>query len=233
MEFDALSWNVVFLAATLGIVHTAAGPDHYLPFVMLARARRWSTRRMLSITALCGAGHVVSSLALGLLGVLLGVAVGSLETVEGGRGGIAAWAMVAFGAAYAIWGLRRAYRQRRDLALHDHGHGHVHIHTGGRKPHAHPVRADASFWALFMVFVLGPCEPMIPLFMLPASQGRWELASVAAVVFCACTLATMLVITAVARAGFERLPLGPLERWLHPVSGGVIAAAGLLMVYGF
>lgn len=233
MEFDPLSQNVVLLAATLGVVHTAAGPDHYLPFVMLARARRWSTRKMLAITAACGVGHVASSLLLGLIGVMLGIAVGSLEMVEGSRGGLAAWAMVAFGAAYALWGLRRIYRQRRNLALHDHGHGHVHIHSDSGRSHRHAVPEDASFWALFLVFVLGPCEPMIPLFMLPASQGRWQLASVAAIVFCVCTLATMLVTVAIARAGFERLPLGPLERWLHPVSGVVIAAAGLLMVYGF
>jgi hypothetical protein len=29
-------------AGTLGFFHTLFGPDHYLPFIMMARARRWS-----------------------------------------------------------------------------------------------------------------------------------------------------------------------------------------------
>ena len=43
-----------FTAASIGVVHTLLGPDHYLPFVALARTRRWSTARTAAVTAACG-----------------------------------------------------------------------------------------------------------------------------------------------------------------------------------
>ena len=58
---------LMWTAATIGFIHTLAGPDHYLPFVMMARARQWSQRKTLWITLLCGIGHVLSSVVLGPL----------------------------------------------------------------------------------------------------------------------------------------------------------------------
>ena len=37
-------------AASIGVVHTLLGPDHYLPFVAMAKARGWSLARTLRIT---------------------------------------------------------------------------------------------------------------------------------------------------------------------------------------
>jgi len=31
-------------AATLGFFHTVFGPDHYVPFIVMARARQWLSR---------------------------------------------------------------------------------------------------------------------------------------------------------------------------------------------
>jgi len=36
---DGLSLSVLLAAAGVGIVHTLLGPDHYLPFLTLARVR--------------------------------------------------------------------------------------------------------------------------------------------------------------------------------------------------
>jgi hypothetical protein len=80
---------------------------------------------------------------------------------------------------------------------------------------------------LFIVFVLGPCEPLIPLFVLPASRGDWGLAALTGAVFGAITIACMLALVLVGHAGLARLPLGPLERWSHAMAGGVIVASGL------
>ncbi len=232
MDVDILSWNVILAAVGIAVLHTAVGPDHYLPFVMIGRARRWSLRRTLLVTAACGAGHVLSSLLLGFVGIFLGVMSSRLAAVEAQRGELAAWALVAFGIAYALWGVRHALRRRKGLELHQHG-GHVHLHSHGNDAHGHSGQPgpDASFWTLFAIFVLGPCEPLIPLFILPASTGRWSLAVVAAATFGVVTVATMLVLTAVARAGIERLPLGPLETWSHSLAGVIIAGSGLAVIF--
>jgi sulfite exporter TauE/SafE len=232
---DGLTLTMVFGAAGVALLHTAIGPDHYLPFVMLGRARRWSLRKTLAITALCGLGHVLSSLLLGGIGIAAGVAIGAIEEVEGSRGELAAWALFWVGIAYALWGVRHARRRRIGLEIHRHGEV-VHLHGDGDHGHGH-VHARAgegtTFWALFIVFVLGPCEPLIPLFALPASQGDWGAALVAGLVFGVVTIAAMLAITAAMLAGAARLPLGPLERWSHALAGGVIASsAGAVLFLG-
>lgn len=89
-------------AATLGFVHTVLGPDHYLPFVAMAKARNWSRAKTVAITAVCGFGHVASSVVLGFIGILAGAAVFRLEALEAVRGNLAGWLLLAFGFAYFL-----------------------------------------------------------------------------------------------------------------------------------
>lgn len=228
---DALNWTLLLAAAAIGVTHTALGPDHYVPFVLLARTRGWSRARTCWITALCGIGHVLSSLLLGSVGLALGVGVGRLEAWEWGRGNLAAWCLVAFGLAYAAWGARKAFRERRGFEPHTHD-DHVHLHGGGDRPHRHarPAATDVTFWTMFAIFVLGPCEPLIPLFVLPASRGDWMLAAAAAVVFGVATVGVMVGVTLLGISGLRRLRLAPLAAWSHTLAGGIIAAAGLAVV---
>jgi sulfite exporter TauE/SafE len=229
---DGFSWVIIGSAAGLALLHTVLGPDHTLPFVMLARARRWSITKTLSITFACGLGHVASSFVLGGIGLALGYGVSQLEGAESLRGDLAAWALIIFGFAYALWGLRIAIRKKAGIVPHSH-HGHVHIHSHGEHDHQHRSedRSGTTFWALFIVFVLGPCEPLIVFFMEPASRGNWSLALTAGLVFAVVTLATMLTLVGVALAGFQRLRLGGLERWSHALAGGIIATSGLAVVF--
>ena len=226
------SLSVLAAAAGVAFLHTLLGPDHYLPFIVLARARSWTKTRTLVVTAICGFGHVASSVILGGLGVVFGVAMARIEGVEGGRGDLAAWVLVAFGLAYAAWGLRHALRRNKGIKTHDH-HGHIHLHTHGDTDHSHQhgMGSKLTFWALFLIFVLGPCEPLIPLFVLPASRGDWGLAAATAVVFTIVTLTTMIGLTAAALAGAKQIRLGPLERWSHTLAGTVVAASGLAILF--
>ena len=232
---DGLTLTLALGAAGVAFVHTAIGPDHYLPFVMLGRARRWSLRKTLVITGLCGLGHVASSLVLGGLGIAAGMAPGAVEEIEGGRGGLAAWALFWVGIAYLLFGLRHAHRHRAGLAVHRHG-DIVHLHADGEVPHAHEEVEQgerATFWTLLLVFVLGPCEPLIPLFALPASEGDWSAATAAGLVFAVVTIATILGITAVLLAGVSAVRLGSFERWTHALAGGVVASsAGAVLFLG-
>ena len=230
---DGFSWSLLVAAAGVALVHTALGPDHYLPFVMLARARRWSARRTAAVTALCGLGHVASSVLLGGVGVLLGVGVARLERADATRGSLAAWALVALGLAYGVWGLRKALRHSSGIEPHAHD-GEVHLHVRGDRPHHHGHAADksrAGFWTLFAIFVLGPCEPLIPLFILPASRGRWGLAALSAFVFGVTTIGVMVSLTLLQHAGLSRIRLGALEKWSHALAGLVIATSGLTILF--
>ena len=224
-------------AAGVGVVHTLLGPDHYLPFVVLGRARGWSGARTAGVTLACGLAHVISALALGLGGIALGATVAHLTHVESLRGTLTAWLLIAVGTVYGAWGLRRALRGDRHVHLHPQPLAHAHAHQRGAAHH-HPHGAHdhqpqewrtLTPWVLFAVFVLGPCEPLIPLVMVPAAAGSVAGVVVAATVFAATTLLAMLVAVTVGRRGVDLLPLGALERYMHAAAGVVILVSGLGM----
>ena len=239
MVIDGLSFSLLVATGGVAVTHTLLGPDHYLPFLMLARARRWSRRRAVAVSVLCGAGHVLASLALATLGIGLGFAVARLEQAERARGDLSAWVLIAFGAAFGLWGARRSLREARGLRLHDHG-GRIHLHARADAGHGHAGhghaghgeghRPSTAFWTLFVVFVLGPCEPLIPLFIVPASRGRWVLAGLTAALYGVLTVGFMAILAFAGMSWLRRLPLGPLETWADSLAGAAIAASGLLII---
>jgi nickel/cobalt exporter len=223
-------------AATIGFVHTIAGPDHYLPFIVMAKARNWSTTKTTWITILCGLGHIGSSIVLGLLGVALGIAVSKLEGLESIRGNIAGWALIAFGLVYLVWGIRRAVRNRPHSHLHVHRDGSTHLHKHvHHEDHAHvhdeQGRVNITPWVLFTIFVLGPCEPLIPLVMYPAAQHSTVGLITVTAVFGVVTIATMVGIVLATSFGMKLLPMGKLERFSHALAGGSILMCGLAIQF--
>ncbi|MCF7801763.1 MAG: sulfite exporter TauE/SafE family protein [Candidatus Marinimicrobia bacterium] len=218
-------------AFSIGFIHTLIGPDHYLPFIVMARARKWSLNKTLFITVLCGIGHVLGSVIIGLIGVAGGLAVGLLENVESVRGNIASWVLIGVGFAYGIWGLRVAWRSREHTHTHlhddtEHTHPHTHSHLG-RHVHLHGNTKSITPWALFIVFVLGPCEPLIPILMYPAAAGHWSNLIWVTLAFGVTTISTMTIIVAVATKGLMNFRLGFLEKYVHVLAGGIIALSGL------
>jgi ABC-type nickel/cobalt efflux system permease component RcnA len=218
-------------AATLGFVHTLLGPDHYVPFIAMAKARRWSMRRTLIVTVLSGIGHVSSSVVIGLVGLLFGVELLKLTRLESLRGELAGWLLLGFGLAYMLWGLRRAFRLKAHALVHAHqsaseaDHTHDH-HAHGLHTHMHPEKANITPWILFTVFVFGPCEPLIPLIMYPAARSDAWAVLLTALAFSAATIGTMITLVYLAVRGIERVPLRGLERFSHALAGFVVMLCG-------
>lgn len=188
------------------------------------------------ITTLCGLGHVAGSVLLGLIGIGFGIAVGSLEAIESARGDWAAWGLIAFGLTYAVWGLKKALKNQPHHHLHDHGDGQVHSHEHTHHhdhAHVHPAKSGLGMtpWALFVIFVLGPCELLIPLLMYPAAQSSWLGMLGVAGIFGLTTLLTMTSIVAISLLGIERLSFAPLQRFSHVLAGGAVAASGSAIVF--
>lgn len=220
-------------AALVAFIHTVIGPDHYVPFIVMAKARRWSFARTTAITLACGVGHVGSSVLLGLIGFALGASLTKLQWIESFRGTVAAWALIVFGLLYTAWGLWHVHRRSPDGHTHDHAHllklhSHDHIHdpkTG--------EQINLTPWILFAIFVFGPCEPLIPLFIYPAATSGWHGAWLVAGAFSAITIATMLGIVLAGRYGLEWLPANKLVRYNHALAGATIAlTGGLIQVFG-
>lgn len=239
-------------AVSIGFVHTVLGPDHYIPFAAMARAGHWSARRTFCVTALCGVGHIAGSVVLGLIGVSLGLALFQFKHIESHRGQIAAWLLVAFGVGYTIWGVRRAILNVPHSHLHMHSngtlhrhahthevadlHSHEHEHAVAEHDHSHHSAPGStsrlSPWVLFTIFVFGPCEPLIPLVMVPASQGNMAGVLRVTGVFGVTTIAVMLVLVMSMYYGLGMIRLKSMERYMHALAGLTLTACGVAMCMG-
>jgi len=231
-------------AASIAFMHTISGPDHYLPFVVLSKARSWSKIKTIWITLLCGIGHVASSVLLGLLGIVAGVELAKLQYFDSLRGNIAGWLFIGFGLAYALWGLRMAIKNKPHTHAHFHLNGkkHVHEHTHFME-HTHPHTHDNSDiseksdyknltpWILFVIFIMGPVEPLIPLIMLPGIHH--STIGVAGVVasFSVIHIATMTTIVLLMTTGLSFVKFEKIERYMHTLAGSAILISGVAIQF--
>ena len=205
-------------AASLAIIHTLLGIDHSLPFVALGRARGWTLGRTLVVTAACGAGHVASSVLIGAFGVGLGIATDRLLWLESARGELAAALLIGFGLAYAAWAVWRHVR-------------------GLDGAHRHATERRVTPGALFVVFLLGPCEPLIPLMVVPGIARDWLTLAAVVMVFGLLTVIVMLAAVAAGYRGADWLSAAPrgvpegvsidlLRRHADVAAGLVVAGSG-------
>jgi sulfite exporter TauE/SafE len=220
-------------AASIAFIHTMLGPDHYIPFIVMSKAKKWSLKKTTLITGLCGLGHILGSIALGIIGIALGIGITKIEGFESSRGAIAAWLLIAFGMVYFAWGLRRALKNRPHTHKHNHIDGRVHEHTHTHtKEHTHIHKKEKTTpWVLFIIFVLGPCEPLIPLLMYPAAQSSAIGVILVASVFGLVTIFTMVGIVLASYFGLSFFPVKRIERYTHALAGGTIALSGLAIIF--
>ena len=218
-------------AISLGFIHTLLGPDHYLPFIVLSEARKWTTKKTMFITFLCGLGHVLSSVILGLVGIAVGISVNKLVAVESFRGNIAAWLFIAFGLVYMIISIRNLYRKRKHIHSHYHAGGDKHVHEHNHiEEHSHVHDTDAAKttpWILFLIFMFGPCEPLIPILMYPAAQNNIPGAVVVSLLFSVVTIATMMGIVLAFKLGLSKINLKPVEKYSNLIAGAMIFFSGI------
>jgi len=221
-------------AATVGALHTLA-PDHWVPFAALGRARRWSTRRTIATTAVCGLGHVTVSVMLGLLALVFGLEM--LELFGRRMESAASLLLIAFGLTYAVIGLRRALG-RRLADVHDHGsvvHHHAHSH-GVLHEHAESatlkggptgtLKGGPTAWTLFVLFCADPCVAVIPVLFASAPLGAARTTLIVGAYELA-TIGTMVGLVLAAGAATARVRGAWLNVYGDAAAGAVIAAVGV------
>ena len=199
-------------AVAVAFFHALA-PDHWLPFVALAKSSRWSMGKLGWVTTLAGIGHVTSSLLLGLVGLWAGLAIHRLEGMEAWRGSVGIWLLIGFGVAYVLWGLKHA----------QHHHPHISIKEAVK------VYAARRVWILFAIFVFGPCEPLIPL-MFVASQVGMPTVWAISLVFSVVTVAMVVGQSTLSYAWVRLIEAPWMERYAHALAGLVILLTALFVL---
>jgi nickel/cobalt exporter len=222
-------------AISIGFIHTLLGPDHYLPFIVLSQAKKWSLNKTMLITFFCGLGHVLSSVVLGLIGIAVGISVTRLVSVESFRGNIAAWLFIAFGLVYMVISIRNLVKKRKHSHPHFHIDGEKHVHEHDHHDeHTHIHQEEmvkTTPWILFLIFVFGPCEPLIPLLMYPAAENNIPGAILVSILFSVVTIATMMSIVIAFKLGLNKINLKPVEKYSHLIAGAMIFFSGLAIQF--
>lgn len=209
-------WMTSLLTA---VIHTIMGPDHYLPFVAIGKSRGYRLKTTLLWTFICGIGHIVSALLIALAFIYFShwLSEENFTWIEDNRGNIAAYSLIGLGAAYLLWALKHRWQHKHNLK-------HQHF----------PVNADSkdiSVWVLFIIFVLGPCEALLPILTASSVLGVYAVIS-STIIFSIATISTMMLAVTLGTLGINALRFNRLEAYAHEIAGGTIMACGIAIICG-
>jgi threonine/homoserine/homoserine lactone efflux protein len=84
---------------------------------------------------------------------------------------------------------------------------------------------------LFLIFVFGPCEVLIPLLIFPAYEIHITGMILVSLVFGAATVFTMMMIVFLGFKGIRTLKFKNSGRYFHLIAGIVIIGLGLSMKF--
>jgi ABC-type nickel/cobalt efflux system permease component RcnA len=132
---------LVLAVVGVGILHTAV-PDHWLPIAVLARQRGWTRLETARAAAVAGAGHVTTTLVLGILVWIVGATAAAHygEVVD-----IAAsLALIGFG-LWIAWGAWRELSNGHGHHHHGGSHGHDHDDHHHSADHFHGWERDSLY----------------------------------------------------------------------------------------
>jgi hypothetical protein len=127
-----------------------------------------------------------------------------------------------------------------DGTVHRHAHRHTdthaHVHASPCVPAeetpASAERGSMTPWVLFLIFVFGPCEPLIPLLMYPAATSSVAGVALVTLVFGVTTIATMTTIVVLTCLGATRFTLGRFQRYSHATAGLLVIGCGAAILLG-
>lgn len=237
MHGDATLSLLLATAFSTALFHTLI-PDHWLPFVLIGRARGWSTRTTLFVSGLSAAIHVALSAALGLLAVAVGLEVARAvgESLEEA----APFLLIGFGLVYALWAWRKGghFHPGGSLLHRDDEGAHCAGAEGTGPEHLHYHADDAlirntegrSALALAAIVGINPCVLILPLVLKGAEESAFALVAVLAA-YSATTVALMVGLSVAGVTGALRLRLPGAARYMEAGSGLLIAGAGLVLLF--
>src|ERR1700694_1170019 len=218
-EVDSMNFapELLLVAAVVavGVLHTIV-PDHWVPITLLARQHGWSRRETARAALQAGSGHVLSTLALGLVVWIAGVA---FATKFGHIVSLASSAaLIGFGGWIAIGSWRELKSGGHALTPESEAHDHDHVHKKSNRT------------ALLLILGSSPMVEGIPAFFAAARYGIGLIALMAAL-FALSTIATYVVLCVYSVAGLQRVKVSAFERYGEVLSGAFIAAIGLVFLF--
>ncbi|MGE8292946.1 MAG: hypothetical protein ACN6ON_14745 [Sphingobacterium sp.] len=226
-------YALAITAITISFFHTASGPDHYLPFIVLSKSKKWSLGKTILWTVVCGLGHVFSSVILGIIGVYLGWQLNKISWLQDVRGNLSSWALFIFGLGYLSYGIWKIYRKKSHKHFDVIGNEvYVHEHSHGKSSHTHHhQQTKVTPFVLFAIFVMGPSEPLIPLLFFSGAHRSIPEVITLISVFTITTVITMVGMVLLGIYGYNLLNTEKIDRYVPAISGTVLSICGAGMLF--
>lgn len=170
---------------TLSLLH-ALIPSHWLPFVTIGKTEHWSSRQTLTVTAIAGLAHTVSTT---LLGVLVSLAGWQLaENYHDLSERAIPLLLLALGLWYFMQHLR-------------HRHTHDHIDAGASRKNR---TFSGLLLSLGLAMFLSPCLEIEAYFLSAGAKG-WGAVALVALIYNVITLSGMLLMVMLGRRGLQQV----------------------------
>ncbi|MFI5274530.1 MAG: hypothetical protein ACHQ4H_15980 [Ktedonobacterales bacterium] len=214
---------LIVAAATVAVLH-AILPDHWVPLAVVARTQRWRLTRVVRVSALAAAGHVLTSVI--LAGVIAVVGLQFQHQLDVQQGHLVGAVLVLTGAGFLVWGLT--------------GHGHSHDHDGD-EVHEHVALTAASqqplakrMAAIAVPFgvAASPDLTILPVALAASALGGAAVGGVL-VVFAAVTMASFIGLTVLATIAGYQIKGEWLERHAITITALVLIVIGVVAYSGF
>lgn len=236
MEIGLKTSLLLGTALSTALFHTLI-PDHWLPFVLIGRARNWSAGRTAAVSGTSALIHATLSVGLGALAVGIGLAWARLLGDSLARA--SAVLLIAFGLVYAVWAWRKgghfhpggrlAHRGHDDVAccgeateFHD---GHLHYHADGEMIHGADRRGG-----YYLAFIVGinPCILILPILFSSVQRGPTAVALVT-LAYAVTTVTLMVGLSVIGVVATRRIFVPGIARYMESASGLLIAVTGVLL----
>jgi len=198
--------SLIVGALTISTLH-AILPDHWLTFVLVGSAQRWSRSKILRLVFLAGSGHILMTTLLGLAAA--SIAKGVLPFLGHLEKYVPSGIVMTLGLIYILLDA---------------------THKGDRN---HPLKGKlpsrATEASLFVMLALSPCEAMIPVFFMASTLGWNNLVILSAVAMLA-TISSMLLLTYLSLIGYKRIHFPWMEKNERTVLGAILLALGVFVL---
>jgi ABC-type nickel/cobalt efflux system permease component RcnA len=231
---ESTIYMLLTTAGATALLHTLI-PDHWLPFVLIGRAQRWSGTTTAIVSGVSAAIHVALSVALGL--ITLGIGIGAAQVVGESLERAGAVLLIVFGAGYAWWAWRKGGHfhpgggllhgpEASQACAGDEGDGnpeHLHYHADEIL-----IRGKPGWGALGLALIVGlnPCVLILPIMLASATKGPQAFWLVTAA-YALPTVVLMVGLSVFGVVGGRRIPVPGAARYMELASGLLIALLGV------
>ncbi len=205
-------YQIFIGSVALSIVH-ASIPNHWLPLIALGKAEKWTGKETLTVTAITGFAHTLSTVLIGIVVGLIGHKLSEsyrlITTIA------APIILIALGSIYLFI----------DIRQNNHHNRHIDIDNAIKKK-----TKTAIIISLAIGMFFSPCIEIEAYYFVASSLGWLGILTVSSV-YLFVTLGGMLLLVYLASRGIEKLKWHFLEHHEKLVTGILLIVLGIVAFF--